>query len=844
MQAVSNGRPAIGGKFFRVGGRKFHVKGVTYGPFAPGAGGDFFPEPDQAMRDMDRVLELGANLLRVYHTPPRWFLDQAENRGLKVFVDIPWNKHLCFLDSESAKDQARETVQKAVLSCARHSAVFGYSVANEIAPDIVRWSGARAVEDFIDELIGIAKSVDPECLCAFTNFPPTEYLNPRKADFLSFNVYLHSQRPFENYLARLQMMADGKPLLLAETGVDSLGNGEEAQAGILDWQIESAFRAGLGGVVVYSFSDDWFRGGARVTGWAFGLTNREREPKPAFFAVQRQFARAPYFPLPRAPKVSVIVAAYNGARTLEACLDSLTKLNYPNYEVILVDDGSTDATAQLAAAFKTVRCIHQPNRGLSAARNTGLAAAMGEVIAYTDCDCRADEDWLYYLIADLLENDVVGVGGHNLLPPDDSAVAAAVMVSPGGPAHVMLTDRLAEHIPGCNMAFYAWALEEIGGFDPIFRTAGDDVDICWRLQQRGLQIGFSPSGFVWHYRRSTVRAYLKQQRGYGEAEALLVRRHPEYFNGFGASLWRGRIYSPAAAGISLRRPMIYHGVFATAFFQTIYRSQPASALMLVTTLEYHVLVTLPLLILSAPFHRILPLGLASALLSMGVCVFAACQSELDPGQREFWSRPLVALLHFLQPIVRGWARYRGRLSMGPAPVKAARNLAFAQLSDRGGHFDLIEYWVETRLDRLKFLRAVLARLDAQGWQHKTDAGWSSHDVEIFGSRWASIQLATVSEPHSGGRQYLRCRLAPVWSFPARLAFFLMLGAELIAIGLLRAYSASVWLLLATLPVFVWFVLREQRDLQRMMFLLLDSVAAEHSLLRVFPRPHTARQTKP
>jgi glycosyltransferase involved in cell wall biosynthesis len=836
MQAVSNMRPCVDGKFFRVGERKFHVKGVAYGPFGPGVGGDFFPNPDQALRDLDRIQELGANVLRVYYPPPRWFLDQAESHGLKVLVDIPWNKHLCVLDSESAKDQARETVQNAVLACARHPAVFAYSVANEIAPDVVRWSGTRAVEEFIDELIAIAKAADPGCLCAFTSYPPTEFLNPRKADFLSFNVYLHSQRPLENYLARLQMMADGRPLLLAETGVDSLSNGESKQAEILGWQIETVFRAGLAGVVVYSFTDDWYRGGTQITDWAFGLTTRDREPKPAFFAVQRQFSLAPYFPLPRIPRVSVVVASYNGARTLESCLASLERLNYPNYEVILVDDGSTDNTSTVAARYKSVRRIQQPNRGLSAARNTGLAAATGEVVAYTDSDCRADEDWLFYLIADLLRGSFVGVGGHNLLPDDDSCVAAAVMVSPGGPAHVMLDDRVAEHIPGCNMAFYKWALVEIGGFDPLFRIAGDDVDICWRLQQRGYQIGFSPAGFVWHYRRSTVRAYLQQQRGYGAAEALLVRRHPEYFNGFGSSVWRGRIYSPAAAGIALRRPMIYRGTFATGFFQTLYRSQPSYSLMLATTLEYHVLVTLPLLIVSAAFHRVLFVAAASALFSMGVCVFATCQAELNPAKQQFWSRPLVALLFLLQPIARGWARYRGRMRMGPAPVKAAQNLAFMQLRDRGGDYEVVEYWAETRMDRLDFLKAILSRLDAQGWQSKLDAGWSACDVEVFGSRWASLQLTTVGEPHSGGRQLLRCRLSASWSFPAKLAFFSMLGVEFAAIGLLRSMLGGIWLLLAALPVFVWFALREQRDLQRLVFLLIDKVAAERGLVRVYPKP--------
>ena len=67
-------------------------------------------------------------------------------------------------------------------------------------------------------------------------------------------------------------------------------------------------------------------------------------------------------------------------------------------------------------------------------------------------------------------------------------------------------EYLAEHIPGCNMAFRKSRLHEIGGFDPQFRKAGDDVDVCWRLQQQGFKLGFSPAGFVWHFRRATARA--------------------------------------------------------------------------------------------------------------------------------------------------------------------------------------------------------------------------------------------------------------------------------------------------------------------------------------------------
>ena len=119
-------------------------------------------------------------------------------------------------------------MRRAVVACARHPAVFAFSVANEIPPDIVRWSGAQAVADFIDDLVLEAKRADPECLCTFTNFPPTEFLRPQSLDFLCFNVYLHQRQPFENYLARLQMLAEAKPLLLGEFGIDSLREGEDA----------------------------------------------------------------------------------------------------------------------------------------------------------------------------------------------------------------------------------------------------------------------------------------------------------------------------------------------------------------------------------------------------------------------------------------------------------------------------------------------------------------------------------------------------------------------------------------------------------------------------------------
>src|SRR6266850_290521 len=368
----SNERVRVDGKFFRLGEQKFYVKGVAYGPFALSAEKDHFPSAALAKADFQLIRELGANVIRTYYPPPRWFLDLAAEHELKILVDIPWEKNRCFLDSEKTKQAAREVVRRVVHEGAGHAAIFAYSIVNEIASDIVRWSGARAVENFLDELIAVAKEADPGCLCTFSNYPPTEFLHPRTIDFLSFNVYLHQRKVYENYLYRLQMLAEKKPLLISEFGIDSLREGEEAKCEILSWQVETTFRAGLAGTVVFSFTDDWVVAGEPIADWAMGLTTPER--------------------------------------TLKACLDSLSRQNYPDYEVILVDDGSLDASGQIASLYTNIRYFRQSNKGLSAARNAGIAAATGEIIAFTDADCRADEDWVHFLISDLLSGDFAGAG--------------------------------------------------------------------------------------------------------------------------------------------------------------------------------------------------------------------------------------------------------------------------------------------------------------------------------------------------------------------------------------------------------------------------------------------------
>src|SRR5439155_13772212 len=147
---------------------------------------------------------------------------------------------------------------------------------------------------------------------------------------------LHDETAFRRYIARLHNLAVDKPLVLTEFGIDSMHGSKEEQSSILSWQVRAAFAAGVAGTFVFAWTDEWFTGGHLIEDWAFGLVDRDRQAKPALAEVAARY-KGPLPPaLPRYPRISVVVCAYNAERTMEACLASLETLDYPDYEVIVV----------------------------------------------------------------------------------------------------------------------------------------------------------------------------------------------------------------------------------------------------------------------------------------------------------------------------------------------------------------------------------------------------------------------------------------------------------------------------------------------------------------------------
>ena len=256
--------------------------------------------------------------------------------------------------------------------------------------------------------------------------------------------------------------------------------------------------------------------------------------------------------------------------------------------------------------------------------------------------------------------------------------------------------------------------------------------------------------------------------------------------------------------------------------------------MVCTRIEYHVLVTLPLWVLSATFHPLLPLAITSLLVSVGVCAAAGAQAALPKDKTRWWSRPLVAMMFLLQPVIRGWARYQGRLLVHPAPLAPQQTLDSIALRDRAQSLREVRYWAEKPVDRLAWADGILSRLDERGWPNKADIGWSEYDVEIHDTRWSRLQLTTVAEAHAGNKQLIRCRLRACWALRTKVAFWSLCGFEFLVCGLLGSRFPSLWLLLLTLPLFAWFIRRQERNLQSMIAVLLDELAKEWKLAKVDP----------
>jgi hypothetical protein len=352
---------------------------------------------------------------------------------------------------------------------------------------------------------------------------------------------------------------------------------------------------------------------------------------------------------------------------------------------------------------------------------------------------------------------------------------------------------VAEHIPGCNMSFRVDALRAIGGFDPRYRTAGDDVDACWRLQDKGWTIGFHPGAVVWHHRRNSAKAFWRQQIGYGRAEALLEGKWPARYNPAGHLPWRGRIYGPGPTKALFLAQHVYHGPWGTAPFQGLYRSGPNALTALPLMPEWCLLIAalaaVGILGFSWP-----PLwwAMVAAIACFGVSVaqaFASARHALALRRRGRANDPravaLAAYFHLQQPL----ARLRGRLKFG-LTIWRRRGVGDFVWPWRRSFAVWCERWQapEARIAALQRLlieerAAVVAGGPFDRW-----------DLELRAGLLGGARILLATEEHGAGRQNLVFRIAP---FASRLAIAAAGGAALLSV---LAAGDGAWVAAAAMGI--------------------------------------------
>ncbi len=766
----ARGRVRVDGKFLALDGERFTVRGVTYGTFAPRADGALYPDTEQIRADLEAMRSAGFNTLRTYTAPPPDLLSIAAEQDLHVIAGIfypDWR----YLVGDGRRRRARIASEAAaqvradMKRLAGHAEVLAVCIGNEVPADAIRWVGKGAVASVLEGLADLAHGIDPGMLVTYGGYPTGEYLTLERTDVVMFNVFLERSEDFRRYLNRLHNLAGDRPLLLGELGLHAGASAadEEAQAVLIEEQVKVALERGAAGTCLFSWTDDWHVGGNRVEGWRFGLTRADRTPRSALARAAKAQAMTVRDLDWAWPSMSVVICAWNSAATIDECLQHVCALDYPNLEVIVVDDGSTDATAEIARRHRRVRVLSVPHAGLSVARNAGLAAARGDVVAYLDADAYPSPEWPYYLALGMDRANVAAVGGPNLPPPSDPLKAQAVARAPGGPSHVLLTDDRAEHIPGCNMAFWRQMVIEIGGFDPIYTAAGDDVDLCWRLLDRGYAIAFHPAATVWHHRRGGRRAYLRQQQGYGRAETLVAARHPDRFTSLGGARWRGALYNGFPP--LLARQPVYRGRFGTAAFQSIYRGQDHS-------FDLAHQAGIPLAVALVPFLLSNVPGIRGAgLVALGLIagLFAVDAARIRPPRTmprlSLGFRLEVATLFVLQPV----ARLLGRLAYFD---DASRGVQAAPWSSAGWATRKRNMvMVATQTPRVDLAAELVRHFRRRSFAVITSTGWEEHDCRVLASTLVAGDVTSTA--HVPGvvqfRARSRLRAAP-------LAGFLVLAA--------------------------------------------------------------------
>lgn len=242
------------------------------------------------------------------------------------------------------------------------------------------------------------------------------------------------------------------------------------------------------------------------------------------------------------PSVSVVVPVYNAEATLQECIDSLLKLNYPSecLELLLVNNGSTDDTERILDRCNgRATVLLESKKGPAAARNRGILKAQGEVIAFTDADCAVDKNWLQELIAPLKDHKVAIVGGKILSKrPCNSIEEFSEFIDD----HQKAIEQRIPYAVTMNWASRASLLKEMGMFDEDF-IRGEDSELSYRMFLAKYKLVYTAGAMIYHSNEKTLWGLFKEGMNHGYASIRLGRKHFNSRKQFGYARFYVRTYT-------------------------------------------------------------------------------------------------------------------------------------------------------------------------------------------------------------------------------------------------------------------------------------------------------------
>ncbi len=226
--------------------------------------------------------------------------------------------------------------------------------------------------------------------------------------------------------------------------------------------------------------------------------------------------------------VSVIIPAYNAEKTIGRCLDSLFMQDYGGeFEVIVVDDGSTDSTPNIVSKYERVRLIRQANAGPAAARNKGALNAKGDIILFTDSDCSPEGNWITEMIKPfVMDKDTAGVKGRYKTRQKEITARFVQSEYEDKYSH-MQGYKYIDFIDTYSAAFKRKIFLEADGYDTRFPVAcAEDVELSFRLSKKGYKMIFNRDAVVYHIHPAGIKDYLKKKYKFAYWRVVAVKKNP------------------------------------------------------------------------------------------------------------------------------------------------------------------------------------------------------------------------------------------------------------------------------------------------------------------------------